>query len=172
MRWCIGNGELVNVWKDPWLRCLENSYITSSIPHGYETLGLIFDSAGHTNWKWNIISSIAMVHRGEDNTRVWNTKTKTCTLIDNEKYRIPSDSSKLWSLKIPQIVKILLWRGRVVRGCLSTRDIFQRKGVQCTNACPFCENRYEYEWHLFLECEKANEVRLPLICGHKLILWC
>lgn len=139
---------------------------------------LIFDNAGHKNWKWSIInsllnaryreeiSSIAMVHRGEDNTRVWKYNNKDMytvkyeclfameTLIDNEKYQIPSDWGKLWRLKIPQRVKILLWR--VVKGFLSTRDIFQRKGVQCTNACPFCENRYE---NLFLECEKASEVQ-------------
>jgi len=32
------------------------------------------------------------------------------------------------------------------------------KGVQCTDACPLCENHYENECHLFLRCRMAKEV--------------
>ena len=177
-------------WKTPLkIPSLPSQYLTVR-----DSQGLIFDSAKHKNWKWDIIngllsaryreeiSSIAMVYRGEDNTRVWKYNNKDMytikyahlfameTLIVNEKYRVSSDWSKLWSLKIPQRVKTLLWR--VVKGCLSTKDIFQRKGVRCTNACPFCENHYENKDICFSNAKRLMKSGLRLISGHKLIPWC
>jgi len=48
-----------------------------------------------------------------------------------------------------------LWR--IVWGCFPI-DKLERRGVQCTDGCPFCENHYENEWHLFVGCGKAKEV--------------
>jgi hypothetical protein len=52
MRWCIGNGEFVNLQKEPWLWCEEKSYITTSWFQEFESCGLV--------------SNITMVHRGEE----------------------------------------------------------------------------------------------------------
>jgi hypothetical protein len=40
------------------------------------------------------------------------------TLVDNEEYRVPGDWMQIWNFKIPQRVKVFLWR--VLRGCLPT----------------------------------------------------
>jgi hypothetical protein len=142
----------------------------------------VFDLIDHeaNAWRWNLITSMLndqdknaivnmpVVYRGGDDKRAWkytNKGTYTVksayryameTLIDNDEYRIPGDWNGLWSLQIPQRIKIFLWR--IVRGCFPARDRLQRRGVQCTDACPFCENHYENEWHLFLGCGKAKEI--------------
>jgi ribonuclease HI len=62
----------------------------------------------------------------------------------------------MWSLKIPQRVKVFLWRA--VRGVLPTRMRLQDKGVPCTDCCPFCETNYENDWHVFIGCEEVKTV--------------
>jgi len=131
MRWRIGNGESVNVWKDPWLRNQENSYITSTTPYGFEHLK-VADLILQAENKWNLniidgilntrdqeeIRKIPMVHRGEEDIREWKYNNKGIytvksaywfameTLIDNEEYRISGElMEQLWNLKIPQRVK-------------------------------------------------------------------
>ncbi|MCH82554.1 BZIP-like protein [Trifolium medium] len=68
----------------------------------------------------------------------------TETLIDNMERRISGNWMSIWNLRIPH-------------GCLSTRDKLQSKGVPCTDQCPYCEQNYENDWHLFLGCERAQQ---------------
>jgi ribonuclease HI len=181
LRWCIGDGKDISVWNEPWLRTSENSYIMSPLLQGGENLKVadLMDEATCT-WKWDLINAIfndrdireikkmAAINGGEADHKVWKFNNKGSytvksayrysmeTLVDNEEYRVPGEWMHIWNLKIPQRVKIFMWR--VLRGCLPTRDKLQRKGVQCTDLCPHCETTYENEWHLFIGCEKAKRV--------------
>jgi hypothetical protein len=109
---------------------------------------------------------MAAINGGEADHKVWKFNNKGSytvksayrysmeTLVDNEEYRVSGEWMHIRNLKIPQRVKIFMWR--VLRGCLPTQDKLQRKGVQCTDLCPHCETTYENEWHLFIGCEKAK----------------
>lgn len=63
---------------------------------------------------------------------------------------------KLWDIRIPQKVKVFLWRA--ARGCLPTRHCLQSRGVKCDDRCVFCERSYENDWHLFFGCDETKSV--------------
>ena len=59
-------------------------------------------------------------------------------------------------MKIPQKVKVFLWRA--AQSCLPTRERLRTIGVQCTYRCVHCEGSYENDWHVFFGCNKVEEV--------------
>jgi hypothetical protein len=64
-------------------------------------------------------------------------------LVDNRELRVDGEWRRIWELKIPQKMKVFLWR--VARGCLPTRERLQQKGVNCTNNCEHCQHNFENE---------------------------
>lgn len=70
------------------------------------------------------------------------------TLIDNEELRVHGEWSRIWSMCVPQRVKVVVWR--MLNGCLPRCMRLQDKGVDCSNNCPYCENHYENEWNFFV----------------------
>lgn len=76
--------------------------------------------------------------------------------MDTSHLRVEGNWKAMWSLKIPNKFKILIWR--IVRGCFPTRCRLQQKGVQCTEFCPMCSEFPENEWHLFFGFYKAQQV--------------
>jgi hypothetical protein len=77
-------------------------------------------------------------------------------LIDNREFRVEGNWLCIWKLKIPQKMKVFLWR--MARGCLPTRQRLQQKGVNCSDRCVFCQSNFENDWHIFFGCEKAKEI--------------
>ena len=58
-RWHVGNGSSINVWKAPWLRSLENSFVSSPCVHGMENLRVmdLMDSVA-ARWNWEVINTV------------------------------------------------------------------------------------------------------------------
>jgi len=77
-------------------------------------------------------------------------------LVDSSEYRVEGNWKMLWNMKIPQRMKVFLWRA--ARGCLPTRQRLQQRVVNCTDKCEYCTSNYENEWHIFFSCQKAQEV--------------
>ncbi|MCH82487.1 RNA-directed DNA polymerase (Reverse transcriptase), partial [Trifolium medium] len=182
LRWCIGDGTRINMWLDPWLRNAENPFTTSSIIQGHENMRVadLMRQGAINSWDWDIIRAmmnerdqqeiarVTLTQGVVEDRMVWRFNNKGIytvksayryameTLVDNEEYRAPGNWLDMWKLKIPQRVKIFLWR--MLMGCLPTRVRLQSKGVDCSENCPHCENNFENEWHLFIGCHKAKLV--------------
>jgi hypothetical protein len=77
-------------------------------------------------------------------------------VIDNSHLKVEGQWKKLWKLKVPNKVRIFLWR--VLRGCLPVRARLLAKGVHCDPKCPCCGEYEENEWHCFVGCMAAQEV--------------
>jgi len=132
------------------------------------------------SWNWNVINGLfhnhdreaiakmVLLNREGEDKRIWKFSqqghytVKSAyryameTLVDNEEYRIPGEWNIIWKMKLPQRVKVFLWRA--LRGVLPTRMRLQDKGVPCTDSCPHCETNYENDWHVFIGCEEAKKV--------------
>ncbi|MCH98064.1 ribonuclease H protein, partial [Trifolium medium] len=80
----------------------------------------------------------------------------TQVIIDNTHLRVEGNWKKMWKMRVPQKVKLFLWRA--LRGCLPVRGRLIQKGVQCNNKCPHCEQTEENEWHCFFGCTTVREV--------------
>ncbi|KAJ1442860.1 Reverse transcriptase-like, partial [Sesbania bispinosa] len=153
VRWKIGDGRRIRVFRDPWLKNRSNSFITSSIPEGYEDLRVadLMDS-NLACWRTNLIRS---VFHPEEAVAILDTPLSSCSrddeliwklsrdekfsvksayfhvsesLIDNSHLIVRGDWSLLWRLRI-NCAKLLMWR--VLRGCLPVRTNLQRRGVKC-----------------------------------------
>jgi hypothetical protein len=75
-------------------------------------------------------------------------------LVDNTYLHVKGNWTKLWHLKVPQKVKVFLWR--VAHGCLPTRYRLQTCGVKCSDHCVMCDRSYEDDWHVFFGCKKLE----------------
>ncbi|XP_058733989.1 uncharacterized protein LOC131605677 [Vicia villosa] len=61
--------------------------------------------------------------------------------------------NSLWKISAPARVKHLLWR--ICRDCLPTRVRLRQRHVPCVPNCPFCDNDFEDDWHVFFGCLDA-----------------
>jgi ribonuclease HI len=77
-------------------------------------------------------------------------------IIDNNNLKEPRNWKKLWSLHVPNKVKIFMWR--LLRGCLPVRGRLTQRGVSYDNKCPNCASYEENEWHCFFGCVAVQEV--------------
>jgi ribonuclease HI len=181
LRWRVGDGRNINVWHDAWLRDHTNSYVTSSIIPGMESMCV--NDLIHPNdkeWKRGMIEEmfnerdaatileIPLFDEVKEDGYTWKFNShgeysvKSAyyyimeNLIDNEAFRVEGNWLSIWKLRIPQKVKVFLWR--MARGCLPTREKLQQKGVHCSNRCVHCQNNFENEWHIFVGCRKAQEI--------------
>nr|KYP39960.1 Putative ribonuclease H protein At1g65750 family [Cajanus cajan] len=168
VRWCIGNGSSINIWKDSWLRNSHSPYVTSTAPQGYESL-TVHDLIDRTLHKWDShrvqtlfnhqdaqsILSIPLLNPSRPDSLTWRLTTNGSYsvrtayhhlmehVISNNTLRVQGDWMKLWSLKIPHSTRIFLWR--LLRGCIPTRLNLQQKGVPCTSSFPHCSANQENE---------------------------
>nr|KYP48093.1 Transposon TX1 uncharacterized [Cajanus cajan] len=179
LRWCIGNGRSLKVWHDPWLRNPTNSYVATPIPEGHENL-TVAELIDMNERKWNQdllstlfgtedirdICSIPLLNLHEHDTPSWKLSRKGSysvksayyyvmeSLISNAHLHVPGNWKQLWSLKVPNTMKIFLWR--IARGCLPSRMNLQQRGIPCTSLCAHCSLNQENEWHIFFGCQTTK----------------
>lgn len=60
------------------------------------------------------------------------------SVLNNQYHKKVGNSSGIWKLKVPNQVRVFLWR--VVRGCIPMRQNLQPHGVMCLGTCPFHHN--------------------------------
>jgi ribonuclease HI len=77
-------------------------------------------------------------------------------IIDNNHLKEEGNWKRLWQIKVPNRVKLFMWR--VLRGCLPVKERLVCKRVNCDNKCPCCDQQCENEWHCFFGCSAAQEV--------------
>lgn len=89
------------------------------------------------------IISMPILNREEDDNLVWGRSRSGLysvksayfaimeELTDQSGLRMDGEWITIWKLRIPQKVKLLLWRAN--RGCLPTRCNLQRRHVQCAS---------------------------------------
>ncbi|XP_019164334.1 PREDICTED: uncharacterized protein LOC109160501 [Ipomoea nil] len=58
--------------------------------------------------------------------------------------------TKIWTLKIPPKVKMLIWQ--TCNGCLPTTDILRGRRVDYTATCRLCDAEAESSLHVFFKC--------------------
>lgn len=61
---------------------------------------------------------------------------------------------RIWSLSIPNKVKILVWR--FCRNVIPVRNRLRGKGIHVPVTCPMCNRDIEHLLHLFFDCPFAN----------------
>jgi hypothetical protein len=161
LRWWLGKGDKINVWRQPWLREIDNALITTSLIHGKENMK-VSDLINHEtrSWRRELIHQIfcprdvAPIERiplnllHDDDTPIWKfSKNESYSvssayyklmevIIDNNHLKVEGNWKKLWQLKVPNRVKIFLWRA--LRECLPVRSRLINKGVHCEPKCPIC----------------------------------
>ncbi|KAJ1404858.1 SPX domain [Sesbania bispinosa] len=160
----------------------------STCPRGGEELTVAdFIDASRGHWKVDMIRSffsaadvnrILSIHLSRldrEDSLIWKLSKDgrysvksayyhiTENMVDNSHYKVQGDWKTLWKLKVPNCVKLFLWR--LLRGCLPTRMNLQRKGVSCPATCAFCESALENEWHVFFGCMNS------IVCWQKAGMW-
>ncbi|KAJ1436407.1 Ribonuclease H-like superfamily [Sesbania bispinosa] len=164
------------------------SHVSSTCPRGGEELTVAdFIDASRGHWKVDMIRSffsaadvnrILSIHLSRldrEDSLIWKLSKDgrysvksayyhiTENMVDNSHYKVQGDWKTLWKLKVPNCVKLFLWR--LLRGCLPTRMNLQRKGVSCPATCAFCESALENEWHVFFGCMNS------IACWQKAGMW-
>ena len=137
---------------DPWLRNGDWGFVTSLVAMGVEDLVVsdLIDHNAHV-WRTNIINglfnerdvktiaSMPIINEVEEDKHLWNFtphgeynvssayRHVMENLVDNTNFCVESSWTKLWHLKVPQKVKVFLWR--VACGCLPTKYCLQTRSV-------------------------------------------
>jgi len=164
--WRLGDSSHIRSWYDPWINDEGRAYVTINVPTGREGMMVREIIEDDTNeWKMDVIKEVfnerhtenilampIMDDMGEDK-RCWKFIKHSDymfksiynytmeNLVDNSELRVKGNWMKIWSLRIPQKVKVFLWR--MVRGCLLMKHRLQTRGVLVWDQCVHSESFYE-----------------------------
>ena len=181
LRWRVGDGSKIRVWYDPWIKDEGRSYVTTAVPMGKGGLVVrdLIDSNGKV-WREDEVKTMfnekdaknilamPLIDEVSADKQFWQFTTHGNYnvnsayhyvmehLVNNRGWRMEGSWLKLWRLKIPQKVKVFLWRA--ARECLPTRCRLQTRGVHCSDRCVHCNSSFENDWHVFFGCEKLEPV--------------
>ena len=186
IRWSIGNGQSVQVWKDKWIPKLDTFKITTPINPllYYENVSTIIDKE-RAVWKSELINSIFLPHDAESilaiplssaspvDQRVWSTiangvfsirsaywiSHKQLTKVEVGECSSNTRTTSLWKL-VWQLCcpnKIKNFIWRACKDILPTKTKLKDRKIPLEVECDICGG-VEIAGHVFWGCELAATV--------------
>lgn len=181
LRWRIGNGQKVNIFQDPWLpRPSAFKPITTpdSVNTNWQvselllTNPLCWDMLKINNIFWpvdrDLVTGIPLSFNVVEDTVMWHFDrngiftVKSCyKAIKNNAPAANCSSpgslqswwSFLWSLKIPNKIKVFIWR--CYHDILPSLNNLGRRGINIQSYCRRCGEGIEPIWHALIACDVA-----------------
>ncbi|KAH9730036.1 reverse transcriptase domain-containing protein [Citrus sinensis] len=167
----IGNGQQVQLSKDPWLPDANNGFITSELDESLATATV--DSLmvpGQRRWDYDLIADVfnsrdaalilqvPLSVRQDDDCWYWLADPKgqftvrSCYNLLNSEANVTSSRvwKRLWGLEVPGKVKHFFWRA--LMNVLPTVDNLRPRKVEVSPICPICNAENESVLHCLVEC--------------------
>ncbi|CAN1814412.1 Putative ribonuclease H protein At1g65750 [Linum perenne] len=179
-RWRIGDGKNISVWKDPWLKEDDRSYIVSPVVQDLENLRVAdLWIPGTRSWDEELLEElflpedVAAIMRImppveiSSDTRIWrvsmdgnySVKSAYRELMENvfqRNYLHQQGAWKeLWDTHLPPKTLHFLWR--MAKGVLPLRSTLRRRRINVPIECGLCGRHEETKRHVFAECEVAED---------------
>lgn len=173
----IGTGEDTFIWKVPWLPCIDNGYVTTSMPQVLERAKLV-NLLQINGRQWDndvlldifnerdvqLIKKIPLPAVCRLDSWLWLFDSKGVFSVKSCYRKLVGECStpdktfwkKFWALEIPAKVKMLVWRS--CQSCLPTAVALIEKRVSLASECPWCHMGHEDTMHVFFECDYARQV--------------
>ncbi|XP_061341360.1 uncharacterized protein LOC133287715 [Gastrolobium bilobum] len=158
LNWQIGNRSKIAFWKDNWTG-LSSNLITLSIapPSAEETDLKINHSSFVSEEGWNVqyiehhfnlsvVNRIMAVPHPED------VEGEDYLMWNNWKLAPSSCRDRIWSWKVKERVKFLMWK--LFHERMPTKENIA-KWSDSLNSCPSCPDKVETCLHVFRDCQKA-----------------
>ncbi|CAN0906682.1 Putative ribonuclease H protein At1g65750, partial [Linum grandiflorum] len=178
IRWRLGDGASVKVFKDPWLRDDHDCWVQALPEVGMEDIRVCeLCIPGLHEWDEELLDElftdrdVACIRRmqapsgNEADGIIWQFsrdgrytvrsayRLGMEVLVDDTSLHQPGEWSLLWSLAIPPRMRHFLWR--VARDVLPTRGALRRRRLPISGECGLCAGVDETSWHLFVTCPIA-----------------
>lgn len=177
LRWAVGNGQIVRLWKDAWLAELPRGRIHSTAPQGdlgnsnvaswRVDGGQEWDEQGLkeylTDEELKIIKRVTLAEADQPDVLCWkHTKNGDFSVKSAYHAEVQRRSGcveaswvdnttcfwkKIWHAAVPEKVKNLVWRA-VNKGLPNMLNLSSR-GVNVHPICPRCGEEFETLAHLF-----------------------
>jgi hypothetical protein len=186
MRWRVGSGESIRIWKDRWIPSSSTYKIMSPIRHLDENASV--DSLiNFHSMSWNVpllqevflprdvelITQIPLSVRRPRDTLIWSGTKKGIFTVKSAYYMLLHQSSageagssssrelsmfwkNLWSTQVAPKVKLFAWRA--CRNIVPTKTKLFEKGLTATSSCSWCMEEAETIDHVLWSCEFAQKV--------------
>lgn len=159
-RWVLGDGNLINIYDDPWLREKENFKVDNSV-HPEGANAKVCDFFRHDRKAWDedkirrsfndgdasVILTTRIPQNGSKDRLAWvhshNGQYSVkmgyqywhSNHLGNINVKKSDGWGKLWRLSIPHKIKVYLWR--FCRNC-PIQNLLRGKGVAVTIECQMC----------------------------------
>ncbi|XP_057794267.1 uncharacterized protein LOC131010650 [Salvia miltiorrhiza] len=179
IRWRIGDGAQVRVFKDPWLRNGDSFRVTAAGPIFLDDLR-VHDVMNQTMTGWNVdllksivgeadfknIMSIPLLPNAGPDRMIWHYSNNgiysvksayklASSLTLDTTYKVEGQWDCLWKIDVPPKVKHFLWRA--ARDNLPSKHRLLSRGVAVGGECPICKSGFENLWHSFFHCSFAED---------------
>jgi len=173
--WQIGNGEIINFWKDSW--CGQPLISTYNIPaYLHNSLSSSISSYIH-NFIWQVPQEIHLAYPSlqqklslitiplnlKEDRFIWkhshdgNLSFKDAYLFQtNTTVSPPAWCKYIWNIAIPPSKSLLSWR--ILQDKLPTDEQLSKRGCQIPSVCNLCALSSENSAHLFLDCAFATQI--------------
>lgn len=169
-RWVVGDGKVINIFKDRWLRgksdfCVDTSYNTlhhrdAKVSEFFVTDSKVWDE-GKVRSSFSHVDAEAMTNRiawVHSSNGQYSVKSGYQFWLSNQTSITDVQQSdgwgRLWRLCVPHKVRVLLWR--ICRNTVPVRNKLRGKGVHVPITCMMCTRDIEHLLHLFFDCTFAS----------------
>ncbi|XP_062116553.1 uncharacterized protein LOC133830553 [Humulus lupulus] len=173
-RYRVGNGESIDILRDPWLQEKENPFVSSRHPAllGAKVSSLL--KLDRDGWDMDVVNdlfnrrdakcilSIPINPNRSIDSWYWSLEAsglftvrscyKSLQLLKNGEATIEEKAfwRGIWKVKVPPKVKDLIWRS--ASGCLPTNASLHLKHVGADSICPLCKSERETVLHALVSC--------------------
>ncbi|KAL0007666.1 hypothetical protein SO802_009168 [Lithocarpus litseifolius] len=184
----IGDGSSINVWSDPWVPTLQGFKPTPKDEHHNQiplTVSQLFNASSYC---WNsrlilemfdtasarAILSLPLPRIPKQDKLIWIPDAKGQFSIKSAYRTVVEHGScpnqpvawmKLWKARLPERIKLLLWR--IGAGCLPTKENLITRLIHIDSTCTLCKSFSESYMHLFFECPIARVIWFSACWGYR-----
>ncbi|KAL5716607.1 hypothetical protein ACHQM5_009747 [Ranunculus cassubicifolius] len=169
--WQVGNGESLNIWRDPWTGCAAVADRLQGIQ--WQNLEAKVSSLIRNN-QWHFPPQISVIfeklgidlHRvlppmGGPDTLIWKPtqdgsfSVKSAYEAIRKKNPISWWCKKVWAPHIHPRISALAWK--LFQKAVATDDRVKKMGIHVVSGCSACMQQEETLQHLLWDCPKAIE---------------